>query len=1074
MTTRIWLMLAGLSFAAYGTSFSPSARALDSSQHITQYAHRTWTIREGFTKGPVFAITQTTDGYLWLGTALGLVRFDGVRAVPWVPPDGARLPSPDVASLLTAHDGALWIGTLRGLVAWKSGRATEYEQLAGLDVLALSEDPDGTVWAAGYSFDSNGKLCSIRLNQVHCDADVRLGHGALGLYFDRRGTLWVATAGGLWRWAPGTPQLYPIASGDYHVTFAEDSSGSLLIPDLGRVLRLNAGALETAYTYPSQLRNARGARALRDRDGVAWIGTISHGLIRVHGRTRETLASADGLTGDTIFAMFEDREGSLWVATDKGLDRFSATSAVTFSEREGLASPVFSLVAARDGSIWTSSGIPGRISRIQDGQVTLYRAPNAPSKPNSSGIARDSGEETIRDLPQFGMASLFQDAHGRISAVGSGIGGYFQDRRFIPIRDMPRGTIYAVAVADGPASDVWISNSDHGLVHLFYDRVQEVIPWSVLGDNGLGTSLAIDPKDESIWIGFSKGGITDLGRDHLQRSFTASDGLGHGRVSDLRFDGDGALWVATDGGLSRFKDGHWDTITANDGLPCNRLFWSVRLHDRSLWLYGECGLIHIASAELEAWIARKASKIRSTLLDAADGVSIFSGDLSQSISPKMAISEDGSIWFRTFDGLSLIRPHHIERNPIAPPVHIERMTADGVASDLSKDLRLPAQNRDLAIEYTALTTYGTNLTSSVSLRLPAQVRDLKIDYTALSFVAPEKVLFRYKLEGWDREWQDAGTRRQAFYSNLPPRDYRFRVTASNNSGVWNEQGAALDFSVAPAYWQTNWFRAVCLLALLGFLWAVYRLRLWQLRRAFNMTLQARLIERTRVARELHDTMLQSFQGVLLRFRTVRTLLPTRLREAEQTLDSAIEQTRAAIREGRDAVQGLRSSAVEAEDFVEGLKALGEKLASDLAHARAPALTLKIEGIPRGLRPVVCEEIHRIASEAMRNAYRHAEASRIEVELDFGVRRFELRVRDDGKGVNPDFLTGTGPPGHFGLSGMRERAGEVGGKMSIWSAPGSGTELQFSLSGAIAYVTVESRRRSWLRKRFSAIRERQRS
>jgi signal transduction histidine kinase/ligand-binding sensor domain-containing protein len=1045
VTTQIRLMLVGLSFAACGALIIPGARALDSSHHITQYAHRTWTIREGFTKGPVFAITQTMDGYLWLGTALGLVRFDGVRAVPWVPPDGARLPSPNVASLLTTHDGALWIGTLRGLVAWKSGRATEFEQLAGLDVLALSEDPDGTVWAAGYSFDSNGKLCSIRLNQVHCDADVRLGHGALGLHFDRLGTLWVATAGGLWRWSPGTPQLYPIAGGDYHLTLAEDSGGVLLIPDVGRLLRLNAGVLETGYTYPSQLRNARGSRALRDRDGVDWIGTISHGLIRMHGRTRETLASADGLTGDTIFAIFEDREGSLWVATDKGLDRFSASSAVTFSEREGLASPVYSLVATRDGNIWTSSGIPGRISRIQDGQVTLYRAPNAPSNPNSSGIARDSGDVTIRDLPQFGMASLFQDARGRISAVGSGIGGYFQDRRFISIRDMPRGTIYAVAAADGPASDVWISNSDHGLVHLFYDRVQEVIPWSVLGDNGLGTALAIDPKDESIWIGFSKGGITDLGRDHLRRFFTASDGLGPGRVSDLRFDSDGALWVATDGGLSRFKDGHWNTITANDGLPCNRLFWSVRVHDRSLWLYGECGLIHIANAELEAWIASKASKIRSTLLDAADGVSIFSGDLSQSISPKMAISEDGSIWFRTFDGLSLIRPHHLEQNPLAPPVHIERMTADGVASDLSMDLRLPAQ-----------------------------VRDLKIDYTALSFVAPEKVLFRYKLEGWDREWQDAGTRRQAFYSNLPPRAYRFRVTASNNSGVWNEHGAALEFTVAPAYWQTNWFRAVCLLALLGFPWVVYQLRLRQLRRAFNMTLRARLIERTRVARELHDTMLQSFQGVLLRFRTVRTLLPTRLREAEQTLDSAIEQTRAAIREGRDAVQGLRSSAVEAEDFVEGLRALGEKLAGDLAHARAPALTLKIEGIPRGLRPVVGEEIRRIASEAMRNAYRHAEASRIEVELDFGVRRFELRVRDDGKGVNPDFLTGTGRPGHFGLSVMRERAGEVGGKLSIWSAPGSGTELQFSLSGAIAYVTVESGRRSWLRKRFSAIRERQRS
>src|SRR4029077_15765420 len=254
-------------------------------------------------------------------------------------------------------------------------------------------------------------------------------------------------------------------------------------------------------------------------------------------------------------------------------------------------------------------------------------------------------------------------------------------------------------------------------------------------DDGLATALAIDPKDESIWIGFSKGGIAALRTGHLRRSFTASDGLGSGRVSDLRFDGDGALWVATDGGLSRLKDGHFDTITANDGLPCNRLFWLARADDRSLWLYGGCGLIHIASGELEAWIAGKTSKIRSTLLDASDGVSLFLTDLSQGSSPEVAISPDGSIWFQTLDGLSVIRPHHLALNPVAPPVHIERMTADGVAYDGSRIVRLPARIQDPAIEYTALRTYGTDFGSNVSLRLPAQVRDLKIDYTALSFVA---------------------------------------------------------------------------------------------------------------------------------------------------------------------------------------------------------------------------------------------------------------------------------------------------------------------------------------------------
>jgi ligand-binding sensor domain-containing protein/signal transduction histidine kinase len=1027
MTTRIRLTLAALGFATCGSLFTPDARALDPSHHITQYTHRTWTIREGFTKGPVFAITQTPDGYLWLGTVLGLVRFDGVRAVPWVPPEGARLPSSDVRALLTGRDGTLWIGTLRGLVGWKSGRATAYEQLGGLDVFALTEGPDGTLWAAGYSFDSNGKLCSIRPNQVHCDADVRLGSGAFGLKVDRRGTLWVATAGGLWRWAPGSPQLYPIDSGNSYVTFAEDSSGALLIPQLGRLVRLNAGALETADTYPPQVRNARGARVLRDRDGADWIGTISHGLIRVHGGAGETFTSADGLTGDTIFTIFQDREGSLWVATDKGLDRFSTSSVVTFSEREGLASPLYSVVAARDGSIWTSTGIPGRIYRLQNGQVTLYRSPNVSSNPNSSGIARDSREVTIRDLPQYEYASLFQDAHGRLWLVGPGIGGYLQDGRFVSIPDMPRGNVYALA--GGSAGDVWISNSEHGLLHVFYDRLQEVIPWSALGGNGLATALAIDPRDESVWIGFSKGGITNLGKDRLRRFFTASDGLGPGRVSALRFDDDGALWAATDGGVSRLKDGYFKTIAANNELPCNRLFWVVRANDRSLWSYGECGLIHIAASELESWIAGKTSKIRSAVLDASDGVSLFSSDLSQSISPQVAISLGGSIWFRTFDGLSVVRPHHLEGNPLPPLVHVERMIADGVIYD-----------------------------SSRLLRLPAGIRNLAIEYTALSFVAPEKMHFRYRLEGQDSQWREVLNDRRVQYSNLAPGNYRFQVTASNNSGIWNKTGATFTFSIAPAYWQTLWFSAACAIVLFVSLWLLYRVRLRQIAREFERTLSARLAERTRIARELHDTLLQSFQGILLQFHVVSRLFAERPSEAKQLLDGAIDRTVTAITEGRDAVDGLRSSIESSNNLAEALGKLAEDLSAGIAQ-REPAkggatrpidIRLNISGAAKCLHPIVRDEIYRIAAEALRNAIQHSHGTQIEVDLDYRPRALRLRVHDDGVGINEDIVAAGGLEGRFGLRGMRERAEVAGGKLTIWSAPDGGTEVELTIPSAKAY------------------------
>jgi signal transduction histidine kinase/ligand-binding sensor domain-containing protein len=1028
MTTRVRLTLAVLSFAECGALCTSGACALDALQHVTQYAHRTWTVREGFTKGPVSAITQTTDGYLWLGTSFGLVRFDGVRAVPWEP-EHPRLPSPVIVSLLDGHDGTLWIGTLRGLVSWKSGRATEYEQLAGLSIDALTEGPDETVWAAGYSFNSNGILCAIRSNQLRCDKDERLGHGALGLHVDRRGTLWVAAVGGFWRWAPGTPQFYPVSDkSGIDQEFAEDGSGALLIPLLGRVGRLNGGVLETAYAYPSRVRNAHGHRILRDRDGADWIGTVSHGLIRAHGGASEHFSSADGLTGDLIFAIFEDREGNIWVATDKGLDHFSANSVATFSEREGLATPLYSLVAARDGSIWTAE--PGEICRIQNGQVTRYRAPSARSNLISSGIARTSSEIIVRDLPQYDATSLFEDARGRIWVVGPDIAGYLQDGLFVSIRSMPRGTVYAVA--GDPAGNLWISNFERGLVHVFEDHLQEVLPWSALGDNGLATALAMDPKDESVWIGFSKGGVAALSRDHLRRSFTASDGLGPGRVSDLRFDGDGTLWVATDGGLSRLKHGHFDTITSNNGLPCNRLFWSERADDHSLWLYGECGLIHVASAELDAWIARKTLKIRSALLDASDGVSLFTGDLSQLISPKAAISPDGSIWFRTAAGLSVIRPHHLAVNPVVPPVHIERMTADGLTYDLSRPVRLPAGIGDLAVEY-----------------------------TALSFVAPEKMHFRYRLEGQDSHWREAVNDRRVQYTNLAPGNYRFQVVASNNSGVWNERGATLDFSIAPAYWQTLWFRAACAVALAVGLWLLYQVRLRQIAREFERTLDARVAERTRIARELHDTLLQSFHGLLLQFQAVSRLFTHRPTDAKQLLDGAIDQAATAITEGRDAVEGLRSSIEEPNNLAEAIVQLAEGLSAGKAQpqaaegspARPIAIHLNIDGLTKRLHPIVRDEIYRIAAEALRNAVQHSRGTRIEVELHYGLRALRLRVHDDGAGIDTKVLAAGGREGHFGLPGMRERAEVVGGKLTVWSAQGLGTEVDLTVPASRAYVAT---------------------
>jgi signal transduction histidine kinase len=336
------------------------------------------------------------------------------------------------------------------------------------------------------------------------------------------------------------------------------------------------------------------------------------------------------------------------------------------------------------------------------------------------------------------------------------------------------------------------------------------------------------------------------------------------------------------------------------------------------------------------------------------------------------------------------------------------------------------------------------------LRLPARIRNLAIDYTALSLVDSARVRFRYMLEGQDSEWREVVNDRKVQYSNLPPGTYHIRVKACNNSGVWNDEGASLEFVIPPAWYQTNWFRALSVAAFLLLLSAAYQLRVRQLAYQFNMRLEARVSERTRIARDLHDTLLQSFQGLLLRFHSASKLLPARPDEAKQRLDNAIEQAADAITEGRDAVQALRSSAFETNDLARGIAVVAEELTRGTSPVESPIIDLEVEGPPRGLNPVVRDEAYRIAGEALRNAFRHAQARRITVQIRYDKRQFRLRVRDDGKGIGEDTMQRQ-PSGHFGLPGMRERAEIVGGKLEVWSTLDSGTQIQLSIPGAIAYA-----------------------
>ena len=1005
------------------------AAALDPALDIGQYAHTAWRTRDGFAKGSINAFAQTPDGYLWLGTNSELLRFDGVRSVPWQPPEGQSLPDKHVAVLAGARDGTLWIGTFRGLVAWNGHQLVRYPSLDGYSITSILQDHDGTVWvsaarAVRESFKA-GLVCAIRAAGSECQgADGSLGSWTGSLYEDSRGTLWVASSRGVWRWKPGPPSLCPIVDvTDSYQSLAEAATGALLVVVNHRIQRLDNGKFD-ALPLPAEGNAAQPDQLARDRDGATWIGTRGRGLLHVHGGRMDAFTHSDGLSGDTIVRMFEDREGTIWIATTEGIDRFRMSAATTYSALQGLSGYIAATQADPDGSIWIST--MAGLYRWHDGRMSVYRprSHDAPSAgrptPASSGTV-DTVE--VPGLPELGAATLFRDRRGRLWLGSRTTLGVLEHGHFTTV-SVSGG--YVDSIAQDNDGSLWIARREAGLQKISGDRVVQQVSWNEIAPRGPAWRLATDPVRGGVWLGFFSGGIAHVVDGRAGESYSASEGLGKGIVNHVRSDPDGSVWVATEGGLSRLKSGRIATLDSKSGLPCDGVDSSAVGDDGSAWVYMQCGMARIARRDLDAWSAavdggQRPPTIRTTVLDASDGV--LGSDRVGTYSPHLALAPDRKVLFTTIDGVSALDPSHLPFNRLPPPVHVERVDADRKVYD-----------------------------GGSPLRLPPLVRDLQIDYTALSFVAPEKNQFRYKLEGRDPDWQDAGNRRQAFYADLDPGHYRFRVIASNNSGVWNEQGATLEFSIAPAYWQTNWFRALCAAAFIALLWTLHVLRARQLARHFNLTLEARVNERTRIARDLHDTLLQSFHGLLLRFQTAREMFASRPTDALKVLDDAIDLAADAITEGRDAVQGLRSSTEERNDLADAIQALGGALSTAEGADAGPALRIDVHGEPRELHPIVRDELMRIAGEAMRNAFRHAAAKHVEVEIHYGDRRMRVRVRDDGKGIAAGTLQAGAREGHFGLPGMRERARLVGGKLTVWTGLGTGTEIDVSVPAAHAYAS----------------------
>lgn len=995
-------------YMAASLLWPPSARALDPSLDISQYAHLAWTFRNGFSNGAVYAIAQTPDGYLWMGTSSGVVRYDGARLTPLPLRPGHQLPNTAAGAILPTRDGTLWIGTLDGLVSWKNGELTSHPEFARRTVITLLQHRDGTVWAGSFG-GATGKLCAFRGEQTTCYGDDgTLGASVAALYEDGDGSLWVGAGTGLWRWNPGTPARYLATPIQRHQSLTQGDRGRGVLVAVD-ALRQVAGTEVIDYPLRGVPSPLTAASVIRDRNGGLWIGTAAHGLVHSYEGRTSLFTHEDGLSSDEVLALFEDREGTIWVGTSEGLDRFREWPVTPISVKQGLSnSNATSVLAARDGSLWIGSA--DGLNRWKDGRTTIYRRRNDPGLPDDS------------------IQSLFEDERGRIWVSGSRGLAAFENGKFTAVPAVPGGFTHAIAsdTRGGLWLSLWLTSNDYGLAHLVDGAIIEHAPWQKLG-GGPGTGLVPEP-DGGVWTGLLSGGVAYFRAGQIRILSLADDGARNIRkVLDVSRDRDGTMWVATDNGLSWITNGRVATLTTDNGLPCKTVHWIIEDQLASYWLYTACGLVRIARTELDAWTADPKRIIRSTTFDSADGILLV--PILRPSRPAVTKSSDGKIWFVNGSTVSFIDPSHISINPLPPPVHIEQIVADGQTFDQAR-----------------------------GLRLPPNVRNLLINYTALSMVAPEKVYFRYMLEGQDLEWRHVVNKREVQYSNLSPGNYRFRVAASNNSGLWNEAGDVLDFSVAPAYYQTNWVRALGAVFFLALLWAAYQFRVRQLHDRFDMMLEVRVGERTRIARELHDTLLQSFHGLLLRFQTASYLLPDRPAEAKDKLDTAIEYAAKAITEGRDAVQGLRASTIERNDLAVAVRTLGDELATDASVHQPPTFSVAVEGKTRDLHPIVRDEIYKIAAEALRNAFQHAHAGRVEVDMRYDDEQFRMRVRDDGQGIDATVLANQGLEGHYGLRGMPERAAEIGGKLAVWSEIGAGTEVELRLPASLVYAT--SPRRSW--------------
>jgi signal transduction histidine kinase/ligand-binding sensor domain-containing protein len=989
------------------------AFAIDPSEYLSELHHTQWTTREGAPAG-INALTQTKDGYLWLATQTGLYRFDGVSFEQYRKADDGQPLTGDVSAVLATDAGALWVGMrFGGAYVIAGDHITHYGKNEGLSdgaIFNFAIRDDETVWAIG----TGGLYYRTGSKWFRARDDWGYPEKGYALFAARDGTLWARSSQGTFFLPKGAKRFVKSdkASGSGWIFAGPNGDPWVSDQDVG-LIALSGPTRQIGGTKFLTDVDGTGNSAF-DRDGGLWTqrysskgdwaivripqaGTLLARSDALKPADFQILKDSDSKIEGAIYAMMEDREGNIWTAGLGSLDRFRSNKLHSALEE---APRMASTAMARDGhgSIWLAN--VSSVIRF--------------------GVGHTLPDEIHQITADHEVQALWADLDG-----GLWLGRYqadmvhFANQALQTIASPAKSKGFgAQSIARDSSGALWISNIADGLFRRDGDTWTGQSIWPALPPK-TPIILSAD-RNGRLWIGYNSDQIAVI-EDNHEKMLDAADGLHVGNVLAIS-QRDERVWIGGTEAVQLYVHNRFWTLARQDGTQFAGVSGVVQDDTGSLWLNGSKGVWRVDSKEISAFVVDHTHSVDAELLNFEDGLRGTANQLHPI--PTAIEGGDSRIWFTTNVGAYWIDPTHIHRNAVPPPVYIRSFFADGIS-------------------------YSAN-----NAVLPQRTTNFEVDYTAPSLSIPSRVRFRYRLLGVDKEWQEAGVRRQAYYTNVSPGLHVFQVTAANEDGVWNEAGASTQFIIAPAYYQTRWFYTLCAILVLLALWQLYRLRVHQLARQFQERLGARLEERERIARELHDTLLQSTQGLILLFQG----FAGRVRDPEPMRDEmevALDQADSLLNEARDRVSDLRTTGLEL-NVEQAITRASEELFAD-STTRVAVVTA---GTPRPLVVAVADDVYRIAREALTNAYAHAKAQMVEIEIAYEAEQFRLNIRDDGRGLAEDVLQKGSKPNHFGLQGMRERAKRSGGTLNVWSKDGAGTEIALKIPAKTAYAELQKRTR-WM-------------